>query len=132
MRITSLFTAIFFLAGISAFAQPPQIKGSVTDTVNKKQLVNSSVVLLKKRIPSWYLSTVQRERYFQSALSDTGKYVLVISFPGFADYSDELHFSGVDIDLGSVYLTPKSKLMEEIIIKKTIPAIRFKGDTLVL
>ena len=132
MRITSLFTAIFILTGISSFAQSAHVKGSVTDTVNKKQLVNSSVVLLRKTDSILVSFNRSKENgNFSIPLVDTGKYVLVISFPGFADYSDELQFTGADIDLGSVYLTPRSKLMEEIIVKKTIPAIRFKGDTIV-
>ncbi len=108
------------------------LKGLITDTVNKKQLVNGSIVVLRKTDSSLVKFTRSKENgsFFLPSL-DTGQYLLVISYPSFADYSDEITMRGTDIDLGTVYLTPKSKLMEEIIVKKTIPAIRFRGDTIV-
>ena len=132
MRNTPLLVFILLLSGLTATAQKAALKGLVTDTVNKKQLVNTSIVVLRKSDSSLVnFSRTKENGSFTIPLLDTGRYLLVISYPGFADYSDELRFTGTDIDLGSVYLTPKSKLMEEIIVLKTIPAIRFKGDTIV-
>jgi hypothetical protein len=69
---------------------------------------------------------------FSLVLPDTGRYVLSVSHPGFAAFSDAVSLpQGGETDLGPIYLTLKSKLLEEIIVRKTIPAIRFKGDTMV-
>ncbi len=95
-------------------------------------LGNSSIVVLRKTDSSLVtFSRSQQNGSFQIPSLDTGRFLLLISYPSFADYSDEFTGEGKDIDLGTIYLTPKSKLMEEIIVKKTIPAIRFKGDTIV-
>ena len=48
MRNTTLLFSIMLLWGIAAHAQKSAVKGVVTDTVNKKQLANSSIVILKK------------------------------------------------------------------------------------
>lgn len=122
MRNTSPLLFIILLCGLTANAQKASLKGLITDTVNKKQLANSSIIVLKKTDSSLVKFTRSKENgsFFLPSL-DTGQYLLVISFPSFADYSDEIIIRGTDIDLGTVYLTPKSKLMEEIIVKKNNP-----------
>ncbi len=110
------------------------VSGTLTDSVNNKKLLNSSVSILRQSdsVLVKYTRTDQNG-LFRLQLKDTGRYILRISHPGFADYSDTLGFYAIDNrDLGQIYLTQKSKLLEEIIIKKTIAAIRFKGDTMVL
>ena len=132
MRKNVLLTLFLLIWGLTSFAQKSSITGVVTDTVNKKQLVNSSILVLRKADSVLIKFSRSKENgSFIITSLDTGAYILIVSSPSFADYSDELRTTGPDIDLGSIYLTPRSKLMEEIIVKKTIAAIRFKGDTIV-
>ena len=130
------FVTICFVifATISGKSQVSAVIGTLNDSVNNKKLLNSSVSILRQSdsVLVKYTRTDQNG-LFRLQLKDTGRYILRISHPGFADYSDTLGFYAIENrDLGMLYLTQKSKLLEEIIIKKTIAAIRFKGDTMVL
>ena len=131
-----IFVTICFVifATLSGKSQVSTVIGTLNDSVNNKKLLNSSVSILRQfdSVLVKYTRTDQNG-LFRLQLKDTGRYILRIAHPGFADYSDTLGFYTIDNrDLGQIYLTQKSKLLEEIIIKKTIAAIRFKGDTMVL
>ena len=59
---------------------------------------------------------------------DTGSYNLLVSYPEYADYAEEVHLTNnQSLNLDKVYLTPFAKLLEEIIVRQA--AIRIKGDT---
>ncbi|HLO82735.1 MAG TPA: outer membrane beta-barrel protein [Chitinophagaceae bacterium] len=131
MRNALMILVVTLFCSQGLYSQVSAIRGSITDTVNKKQLANSSVMLVRKS--DSVLVTYKRAAADGSFNMNAapGKYVLMISYPGFGDYSDSLTLTDQLYDFGNIYLTPKSKLLEEIIIKKTIPAIRMKGDTIV-
>ncbi len=121
----------FFSAG--AWSQQSAVQGTITDTVNKKNLYRTSIVILRQSDSTMvgYTRSTQ-DGSFKYNLQEPGKYIIQIGHPGFADYSDTFSIvSNTPFILGDISLTPRSKLLEEIIVKKTIPAIRFKGDTLV-
>ena len=127
----ALFFSLFY--AIVAKSQVKTISGNITDSINNKKLQNSSVSFLRQS-DSVLLSFTRTDKdgIFNLTTKDTGHFILSIAHPGFADYSDTLRLSGSNsLELGTLYLTLKSKLLEEIIIKKTIAAIRFKGDTMV-
>jgi hypothetical protein len=128
----AFFLALF--ATTMAKSQVTTVIGNLTDSVNNKKLQFSSVSLLRQSdsVLIKYTRT-DKDGLFKLSAKDTGRFILNITHPGFADYSDTLSLTiANNLDLGTLYLTPKSKLLEEIIIKKSIAAIRFKGDTMVL
>ena len=131
MRKSLTLTLLWFLLILSANAQKSLIRGSVTDTVNKKQLANASISLL--RTADSVLVTFNRATGDGSFSLQVlpGNYLFNATYPGFADFSDSIMVTGQTLDLGTIYMIPKSKLLEEIIIRKTVPAIRMKGDTIV-
>jgi hypothetical protein len=133
MSLRILWLACLVCLAITSHAQVPVIRGQITDSVNRKNLHNSSIAALRQSDSVLVRFTRSNtEGRFTLVLPDTGSYVLSISHPGFAAYSDAVRLSSAgETDLGSVFLTLKSKLLEEIIVRKTIPAIRFKGDTMV-
>lgn len=119
------------LAITAAYSQKLTISGTVSDTSNQKQLANSSILLLKRQ-DSLLVTFGRTNAQGQFSLqADPGKYWMMVTFPGFVDYGDSLELTDKPIDIGTVYMTAKSKLLQEIIIRKTIPAIRMKGDTVV-
>ena len=59
---------------------------------------------------------------------DSGKYILLVTYPRFADYVDEVTVNGKDVDLGLISLTQTSILLKEVIVRSG-QAIRIKGDT---
>ncbi|HLF47041.1 MAG TPA: outer membrane beta-barrel protein, partial [Chitinophagaceae bacterium] len=62
---------------------------------------------------------------------NAGNYILMVTHPYFGDFIDSIDLKqNSSIDLGNLYLTPKSKLLAEVILKSGSP-IRIKGDTTV-
>ena len=57
-----------------------------------------------------------------------GEYLILITYPKYGDYVDKVTLKKSEtVDLKNIFLTQKSKLLEEIIIRQA--AMRIKGDT---
>ncbi|MBD0367034.1 MAG: outer membrane beta-barrel protein, partial [Flavisolibacter sp.] len=125
--------AVFiFLAAISLqqVAAQQAIKGTIADTLEKKHLSNAVISLLNKKDSTLARFTrSDKSGHFTLPNISSGSYVILITFPKFADFADTLHVNeGSDLDLGSIALTLKSHLLQEVIIRSA-GAIRIKGDT---
>jgi hypothetical protein len=121
---------VFLLFTVTAVvAQPFTISGSVWDTLNNNALQRASVVLIRAK--DSMLATHTRTSpagSFTARVPGVGKYVIRISFPTFADYSDVIDVKG-NADLGIVPLISKSMLLKEYVITRQVAAIKIKGDT---
>ncbi len=130
MRKIALLLSILF---VCYFGQSQTIlKGVITDTLSKEKLHNSTVVLLKQKDSVLYKFTrTNREGNFEFANINAGKYLLMISRPGYADYFDSVTVNVNETNtLANIFVTTKMHLLEEVIVRQKISAIRFKGDTL--
>ncbi len=85
-----LLWCFFFLGCIhSAFAQST-VKGKVADTLNKKPLENAVVSLLRKSDSTLYkFFRTNRDGEFLMPNINSGKYLLLVTYPKFVDYTDE-------------------------------------------
>ncbi|MGZ3952056.1 MAG: outer membrane beta-barrel protein, partial [Flavisolibacter sp.] len=54
---------------------------------------------------------------------------MLVTYPKFVDFADEIELDGSDKNLGSIPLTLQSHLLDEVVIRQNI-AIRIKGDTI--
>ncbi len=131
---TNKMRKLFFLL-LAAFAmqygwaQQATLKGNLRDTSEKKSLTNAVVSILQKRDSTLVAFTrSDKDGNFQIPNLAQGKYVMLITFPKFADFADEVDVNKTEVDLGSVSLTQKSLLLKEVIIRSG-QAIRIKGDT---
>jgi len=122
-----LFFIIFFN---TAFSQSGfRITGKIVDTTEKTILVNANIVLLAAK-DSLLITSVRSnmEGKFEFNNIPKGQYILLASFPKYADFIDRVELSNQDRDLGQVPLLTSFYLMKEIVIKNAA-AIRIKGDT---
>lgn len=121
-----LFFLIFYQC---SFAQQTTVKGNVTDTAEGKKAANA-VVILSRKSDSTVVSFTRTDKdgAFQLFKIPIGKYNLLITFPKFADFSDEIELKDPVLDLGNIALTNKGTLLKEVIVR-TGSAIRIKGDT---
>lgn len=125
-----LFLGILLSGIFQISLSQPSIKGKITDTLEKRTLENAVVSLLRKSDSTLYKFTRSNKNgEFSIANLMTGKYFLLITYPRFVDYTDEVDINGSDKDLGNIFLTSQSKLMDEVVIRQNI-AIRIKGDTI--
>lgn len=124
----SIAAALLLLLACSANSQQSAISGRIADSSEKKNLLLSSISLLRKTdstLVTYTRSDVNGK--FRLPKVDTGKYVILISYPRYADYMEQLDVTG-DFDIGDINLIQKAKLLDEVVIR-TGSAIRIKGDT---
>ena len=130
MRKTAALLWLLCFA-FTASAQENLLKGSVADTLNKQVLHNAVVSLLRPKdsVLIKYVRTDQQGK-FQLNGVPSGKFLILVSYPNYADYLDQLTIDDTQSrDLGNIPLMTKAKLLEEVIVKQKISAIRMRGDT---
>lgn len=125
--------ALLLLTAISnGFSQETgTVKGTVTDTLNKQNLTNAvvSVLRAKDSVLVKYTRTTKEGQFNLPNLS-AGKYIVMVSYPAYADYVDVISVAGGSTtDLGKVPVITKATLLQEVIVRQTVSAIRVKGDT---
>jgi Outer membrane protein beta-barrel family len=132
MKVTyTLLIALFLLFSQQGWAQSNTVKGTVVDTVNANTLSKSSIILLRAKDSVLIDYTRTDDKGAFVLHSDTlGKYILMNTFPGFADFVDIITVKNEKpIDLGRINMISKSHLLSEFVLKQQIGAIKIKGDT---
>lgn len=130
-KLTALFLFCFVISSSFVMAQQSTLKGTITDTLNKQNLSNAvvSVLRAKDSVLVKYARTDSKGN-FSMKNPGSGDYILLVTYPTYADYVDKIHLeAGKDRDLGNLPLITKAKLLEEVIVRQRISAIRIKGDT---
>src|SRR6187399_2617158 len=122
---------LLFIAS-SAFSQSQTLKGTLKDTSENRSLANTVIsVLTKKDSVLVKFVRADKDGNFKIQGLKEGSYILLITHPYMGDYFDNIEIkTSTTNDLGNVHLTPKSKLLSEVIVKSGSP-IKIKGDTLV-
>src|ERR1700740_3297947 len=90
MRIFTLLCLYFLLFSISAFAQNTYAaKGATTDSVEHVKLGNASIVILEAKDSIMVKFTrTTADGSFDIAGLKKGKYILLASYPDYADYTE--------------------------------------------
>ena len=132
--IKKIFTGIILLiCTLSLKAQPGSaVKGQISDSVEKKNPA-FAVISLLRRTDSILVKFTRAEKDGHFTLNNipAGRYILMATHPFMGDYFDSVSVqAGQPVDLGKIYVTPKSKLLAEVILRTGTP-IRIKGDTTV-
>ncbi|MFW2477868.1 MAG: outer membrane beta-barrel protein, partial [Sediminibacterium sp.] len=132
-KLTAFLLLLCFMATKKAFTQNSSLKGTVVDTTNKVILKDAVITLLDRKDSSLVK--------FTRAISDgsfimkdivPGRYIVMISYPGYVEMMDTLLLKPNDINnFNEVALNTRAHILEEVIVRQTIAPIRFKGDTLI-
>jgi hypothetical protein len=124
-----LFASLF--ATRSAIAQSASVKGNISDTLEKKTLSNAVVLLLRKS-DSIMVKFTRTDKAGDFVLKNlpAGDFLLMISYPAYADYVDEIHLKdSVPANLQTIGMIRKSQLLKEVVVTGNKGAIHIKGDT---
>lgn len=133
MKIFLLLILILCTAGYSLQAQLKVsgiIKGSVFDATNKQPLPDATISMVTKEDSSGAgFAIAGKLGTFEIKNITAGSYVLGISFTGYKEIvkNIEINAKAQVIDLGSIYLSSDSGLLEGVIVQ-TAPII-IKKDT---
>jgi hypothetical protein len=130
-KLTALLIIMGLFSITETFAQNASLKGTVVDTTNKVNLQHAVVSLLRPKdsVLVKFVRTDQQGQFSFGNLT-ASKYIMIISYPDYADFVDDIDLSAQpQKTLGNIYVTTKAHLLEEVIVKQRLSAIRMKGDT---
>jgi hypothetical protein len=133
MKLVAL-TLLLSLYATFSYAQntPYSIKGKVVDTAASYTMVNSTVAIINQKDSTLVkFSRVTQEGTFQLNNLRSGKFILLVTYPGYADYIENFALDSLlpSKDFNNINLLLKSTLLENVIIQGRATAIKIKGDT---
>lgn len=105
------------------------LSGSIVDSSESKQLTNTVIAVLRKAdsVLVKYTRSDQQGKFTLASLP-SGNFILLVTHPKYADYVDEIEIKAAPVDIGTIFMTLRSQLLQEVIITNAA-AIRMKGDT---
>lgn len=130
-----LLTLVIILSGMAsattAFSQSSSLKGTITDTLNKQNLSNAVISVLRAKDSVLVKFTrTGATGHFELKNLAMGNYILMVTYPSYADYVEKISVeAGKDRDFGKLPLITKANLLQEVIVRQRVGAIRVKGDT---
>ncbi|RYY55248.1 MAG: hypothetical protein EOO09_11225 [Chitinophagaceae bacterium] len=126
-----LLTMALLCLGFSITRAQSTVSGSLVDTSSQRKVSNAVVALIGVKDSLLYRfvrSDANGKFSIPGVRSDS--FVIQVSHPDYADYIDYLKPQpGKDLGIGNLFITQKSKLLEEVIVRQNM-AIRIKGDTI--
>jgi len=131
MKKLSAFLVLLLAFTVHVFSQRADIKGTVIDTSEKRNLSNSVIALLRPT-DSVLVSFTRSDKAGNFTLQklSPGKFIVMVSHPAYADYFDRVDVTGTStVDLGNIRMTLKSQLLQAVVVEHKLGAIRIKGDT---
>lgn len=122
-------TLCIFLFNYFAQAQQTGISGILKDTTSKSNL-QFAVVSLVNASDSVLVSFTRADAEGKFLLKKVppAKYIIWVMHPAMADYVEDIEITNSTNKIPLISLTPKSKLLEAVIVKSG-GTIRIKGDT---
>ncbi|HEU4472467.1 MAG TPA: TonB-dependent receptor [Flavisolibacter sp.] len=114
----------------SVHAQLSTVRGKVADTLEKKNLQHAVISLLRKTDSTLFTFTrTDRNGQFTLPNVEPGKYRLLITYPKFADFTEDIEINArPETDLGTIPLTQRTRLLDAVVVRSA-GAVRIKGDT---
>ncbi|MES2807786.1 MAG: outer membrane beta-barrel family protein [Bacteroidota bacterium] len=133
MKPNFLTLALLLLFAVSGYAQENySLKGLAVDTAEKKNLLNTSIMVInaKDSVLRSFARAAADGSFAIKNLSP-GKFIVVISYPGYADFSEDFTLDDKKTvhDLGKVGMVLKARLLQDVIVKARAVPIKIKGDT---
>jgi hypothetical protein len=129
MRRILLFVFLI-IACLKGFSQTT-VKGKLVDTLTDQKIPKALVTIIDYKDSTLIQFTrTNTEGVFEIPNIPNGKYVILISHPMFAGYSDELNVKGEPtLDMGNIQLLSEENLLKELTVLSS-DAIKIKGDTI--
>src|SRR3984957_2158448 len=128
-KLTGLL--LLSLLTFTAVRAQTRISGTITDTAEKKPLPGSAVLLLRAADSIMVQFTrAAGSGDFRFSHIPTGHYLLLVTYPSYADYVDELEVKdSLPLVLPPIGMVLKSKLLETVVVNGSKGSMRIKGDT---
>lgn len=131
MKKTYLLICLALFYTQCILAQENQITGVVQDTLQKQNLHLATASLLASK-DSVLLTFVRTNTKGEFVLKNLvpGNYILLVTYPGYADYAENLTINSNEKNtLLKISLLTQARILEDVIVKQKVSAIKIKGDT---
>lgn len=132
MKLSALLTLLLCCSIFASAQQNYTVKGSVTDSMATYELVNTTLTILNQKDSTLVKYTrADANGNFSFNLPKPGKFILLSTYPGYADYVEDfvLDSENASKNFGKLNMILKSTLLEGVIIQGKAAAIKIKGDT---
>ena len=132
MKILLALLTICCIFTVPAAAQNSfTVKGRVIDTTTHVKIHEATVIVLDGQDSILQKFTYSNKGAFELNNLRPGKFLIMVTYPDYADFVE--HFTLDEAspvhDFGNIMMILKSKLLNEVIIKARVAAIKIKGDT---
>jgi len=128
-----LFILFSYSFSVLGQAQKKTVKGKVTDVSSNIGLFNTSVVLLSTEGHFILADTrADAEGNYELKNIESNHYLLLFTRPGYVDFSKAIDLKNTSeriLVVDGIKLYRKAVLLEEVIIKAKVSAIKILGDT---
>ncbi len=129
MKKNIFLCCIVLVLTLPSLAQQAILKGKVADTLEKKAVHHAVVIVLDKKDSTLIAFTrTQPNGEFNLNIETQREFILLVTCQGFADFVDHIYIQEPTLELGTIALTQKAQLLEEVVVRG-VQAIRIKGDT---
>src|SRR6266487_1829239 len=131
MKKITLLIILLIACYCFSSAQTASVKGVIFDTINKQNLVNSSVSLLRQKDSILY-------KFIRSDLKGgfelknllPGNYLLFITYPTYENYVYHFQLNDTShVDIGTAMMTLRANILKEVIVRQQMSTIKIIGDT---
>ena len=114
----------------SKLSAQSKLSGNIVDGSDNAKLEKAVIALLnpKDSILMQFARTKEDGSFSISKL-DTGSYKIIVSYPQYGDYVQDIQFNGTDKHLGAIKLSKMALLIEEVAVMGKIPIV-INGDTI--
>lgn len=115
---------------LSAHAQRT-ITGKVIDSEQKETLIQATVSLMKTDSTLVGNALTNMEGQFSITAPQDGRFLLKITYLGYKDFYRNLVVEGKPLNLGTLSVSPDSKMLKEVEVVKNVAKVYSKEDTLI-
>jgi hypothetical protein len=132
MSLTSSLITVLCLISSAIFAQSKHgVKGLAIDSASQTKLDQATISIVTAKDSVLQTFSYADKGRFEITNLLPGNYILMISYPDFADYVEHFVLDGKQTfkDFGTINMILKSKLLKEVMIKARMASIKMKGDT---
>jgi hypothetical protein len=108
------------------------VKGAIADSVEKVNLGTSAITVLQAKDSILVkFGYAKADGTFMLDGLHKGKYILLVTYPDYADYTDLFTLDSANQvhNFGNIRMSPKIRLLKEVMIKGTASQMKIKGDT---
>ena len=114
----------------AAFAQRT-VSGKVIESDSREAVIQATVALLKTDSSLVANGLTNMNGQFQMTAPQDGNFIIRITYVGFKTYTKAVTVSGKPVDMGTITISPDSKLLKDVEVVKNIAKVTTKEDTII-